>query len=240
MRLDKFIADANGLTRSQAKKLIKDGSVSVNQKNIKQTKYQVDAKSDVVQLEGTTVIYQKYSYYMMNKPKNVVSATSDDSEKTVVDLIAETKRKGLFPVGRLDKDTTGLLLLTNDGELAHKLLSPKKHVTKIYRALIAGEVTEKTIQIFAKGITLRDGETTKPAILKILATNSKKKETKVEISITEGKYHQIKRMFGAVSMKVQELKRVQMGNLKLDEKVNLGEYRELTSEELSNLVKKID
>ncbi|MDC7951840.1 pseudouridine synthase [Liquorilactobacillus mali] len=240
MRLDKFIADANGLTRSQAKKLIKDGSVSVNQKNIKQTKYQVDAKLDVVQLEGTTVIYQKYSYYMMNKPKNVVSATSDDSEKTVIDLIAETKRKGLFPVGRLDKDTTGLLLLTNDGELAHKLLSPKKHVTKIYQALIAGEVTEETIKIFAKGITLRDGETTKPAILKILATNSKKKETKVEISITEGKYHQIKRMFGAVSMKVQELKRVQMGNLKLDEKVNLGEYRELTSEELSNLVKKID
>ncbi|MDN7144300.1 pseudouridine synthase [Liquorilactobacillus mali] len=240
MRLDKFIADAKGLTRSQAKKLIKDGSVSVNQKKIKQTKYQIDAKLDVVQLEGTTVIYQKYSYYMMNKPKNVVSATSDESEKTVVDLIAETKRKGLFPVGRLDKDTTGLLLLTNDGELAHKLLSPKKHVTKIYRALIAGEVTEETIQIFAKGITLRDGETTKPAILRVLATDSKEKESKVEISITEGKYHQIKRMFGAVSMKVQELKRVQMGNLKLDEKVNLGEYRELTSEELSNLVKKID
>ncbi|KRN34210.1 pseudouridine synthase [Liquorilactobacillus mali] len=240
MRLDKFIADAKGLTRSQAKKLIKDGSVSVNQKKIKQTKYQIDAKLDVVQLEGTTVIYQKYSYYMMNKPKNVVSATSDESEKTVVDLIAETKRKGLFPVGRLDKDTTGLLLLTNDGELAHKLLSPKKHVTKIYRALIAGEVTEETIQIFAKGITLRDDETTKPAILRVLATDSKEKESKVEISITEGKYHQIKRMFGAVSMKVQELKRVQMGNLKLDEKVNLGEYRELTSEELSNLVKKID
>lgn len=240
MRLDKFIADSKGLTRSQAKIPIKDGLVSVNQKIVKQTKHQVDLNFDVVQLNGITVIYQEYRYYMMNKPKNVVSATSDVLEKTVIDLIAKVNQKGLFPVGRLDKDTTGLLFLTNDGMLGHKLLAPRKHVTKVYRALIAGEVTEEIVQTFASGITLKNGETTKPALLKILAINRQKNETKIEISIVEGKYHQIKRMFGAVSMRVQELKRVQMSGLKLDEGLKLGEYRELTPDELSCLIRNIN
>lgn len=232
MRLDKFVADSNGITRSQAKKLIKDGLISVNQKIIKQTKFQIDVNLDNVQVNKMSIAYQEYRYYMMNKPKDVVSATRDNSQKTVIDLVAKINQKGLFPVGRLDKDTTGLLILTNDGEFAHKLLAPKKHVSKIYRALVAGEITADTIQIFATGITLKNGETTKPALLKILTVDSEKNEAEIEITITEGKYHQIKRMFGAVSMKVLELKRIQMGNLKLDDKIKAGKYRELTLDEL--------
>ncbi|KRM90590.1 pseudouridine synthase [Liquorilactobacillus cacaonum] len=235
MRLDKFIADTKLVTRTQAKSFIKSGLVSVNKKISSQAKLQVNPELDSIELSGLTLSYQKYIYLMMNKPKGVVSATIDRDSKTVIDLINGFKKNDLFPIGRLDKDTTGLMILTNDGVLAHNVLSPKKHVKKTYRALIAGVVNNDTIEIFKKGIILKNGEVTKPAKLRIIAIDEVKVETYIEIVIFEGKYHQIKRMFGAVSMRVKELQRVKMGNIVLDENIELGKYRELTTEEIQKL-----
>jgi 16S rRNA pseudouridine516 synthase len=171
---------------------------------------------------------------MMHKPPGLVSATEDKRDETVVDILQpEDRLFEPFPVGRLDKDTEGLLLLTNDGTLSHQLLSPKKHVQKLYYAKINGEVTEKTIKQFEAGVTLDDEYVTKPAILKILEAGP---VSEIEIIITEGKFHQIKRMFEAVEMEVTYLKRLQMGSLKLDEDLQLGEYRELSDEELNSLI----
>jgi 16S rRNA pseudouridine516 synthase len=177
-------------------------------------------------------------YLMLNKPQGVISATEDSRERTVLDLLSDHyKHLDLFPVGRLDKDTEGLLLLTNDGKLAHNLLSPKKHVAKTYYAEVAGLVNEADLILFSSGVTLDDGYVTMPAKLVVLSQGDPllRKDSKIELTIMEGKFHQVKRMFLAVDKKVTFLKRISMGHLKLDEYLAPGEYRELTEEELQQL-----
>lgn len=232
IRLDKYLADMGIGTRTEVKKVVRQGKVSVDGMIVKNPDVKIDENKQSVVCNGQTVEYKSYEYYMLNKPAGVVSATSDSKEKTVVDLIDEKKRKDLFPVGRLDKDTEGLLLITNDGELAHKLLSPKKHVDKLYYAKVEGVVTEEDIDTFAKGLDIGDGEYTKPAKLTILISDA---ISEIELTIQEGKFHQVKRMFEAVGKKVIYLKRLSMGTLKLDTNLALGEYRPLTKEEFEKL-----
>lgn len=237
IRLDKFLANMNVGSRSQVHEIIKHGHVTVNGKTCRTAKEKIGEK-DFVEVDGKKIIYQEYHYFMMNKPKGVLTATEDSDQKTVLDLISLKDRyKNLSPVGRLDKDTTGLLLLTNDGQLNHHLLAPDFHVAKVYKSLIAGIVTQEEIIKFKNGIVLKDGTKLKSAVLKILNTDLKNKQSIVEITIIEGKYHQIKRMFGSVGMKVLELERLQMGKLILDSNLKLGDYRELTSKEVALLKK---
>lgn len=235
MRLDKYLATVGVGTRSAVKKILKQKQVTVDEITVTDGKLQIDPNTAKVKVGEQVLNYQANYYYMLNKPKGVVSATKDQ-QKTVLDLLGKKERsQKLFPVGRLDKDTTGLLLLTNDGALSHELLAPKKHVAKVYRAQIAGVVSQETCSAFAKGISLKNGEQTKPAQLRILAVDLKTQKSEVEITISEGKYHQIKRMFGAVGMRVLELKRLQMGSLKLDRNLALGKFRPLTENELADL-----
>lgn len=236
MRLDKYLATVGLGTRSEVKKLLRKKSVSVDGAVITDGKFQLDPAISQVMVGQKVLTYQNYYYYMLNKPKGVVSATTDRVEKTVLGLLVEpASNQKLFPVGRLDKDTTGLLLLTNDGALSHELLSPKKHVAKTYVAQIAGIVTPATCVTFASSMTLKNGEKTKPAKLKILTVDEAHERSKVEITITEGKYHQVKRMFAAAGMKVLELERLQMGSLKLDPTLKRGDYRPLSEQELAKL-----
>lgn len=235
MRIDKYLANMNVGSRKEVHKLIKAGLVSVNGKIVKTPKEKVK-ETDVVEVNGQEITYQQYHYFLLNKPKGVLSATEDLHQKTVIDLLeVKDQYKDLAPVGRLDKDTTGLLLITNDGQLNHELLAPNKHVDKVYQALIAGEVTIDTVATFASGMELKDGTVLKPAKLEILNVDENKDQSKIRITIKEGKYHQIKRMFGAVGMKVLELDRLQMGNLQIDPQLKRGQYRELTDDELSTL-----
>ena len=235
MRIDKYLANMNVGSRKEVHKLIKAGLVSVNGKIVKTPKEKVK-ESDVVEVNGQEIAYQQYHYFLLNKPKGVLSATEDLHQKTVIDLLeVKDQYKDLAPVGRLDKDTTGLLLITNDGQLNHELLAPNKHVDKVYQALIAGKVTIDTVATFASGMELKDSTVLKPAKLEILDVDESKDQSKIRITIKEGKYHQIKRMFGAVGMKVLELDRLQMGSLQLDPQLKRGHYRELTEEELSAL-----
>ena len=225
-RLDKYLADMSVGTRSEVKNLIKKGLVTVNGEVIRKPEYKVDIEKDDLVCRGEPVVYQTLVYYMLNKPAGVISATNDPKQQTVLDL---------FPVGRLDKDTEGLLLITNDGDLAHQLLSPKKHVDKVYRARIEGQVTAEDAALFAKGLEIDDEDgawRAMPAKLNILSSGP---ESEVEITIREGKFHQIKRMFEAVDKKVVYLKRLSMGSLRLDETLALGEYRELTEDEVQAL-----
>ncbi|WP_297987235.1 pseudouridine synthase [Anoxybacillus sp.] len=233
LRIDKLLANMGYGTRKEVKKLLKAGVVKVDGMTVKDAKTHVDPKEQVVTVWGEEVEYKPFIYLMMNKPKGVISATEDAVEETVVDLLEEEDRIfDPFPVGRLDKDTEGLLLLTNDGQLAHQLLSPKKHVPKTYEAIIDGEVTEEDVAAFRRGVVLDDGYETKPAKLVIVRSGLR---SDVQITITEGKFHQIKRMFQAVGKRVVYLKRVQMGPLTLDETLEPGEYRELTDEEMALL-----
>ncbi len=232
IRLDKYLADMSIGTRTEVKKLIRQGKVAVDGQVIKNPDVKINMNTQSVSCNGYEVTYETYEYYMLNKPAGVISATSDSKEKTVLDLIDSKKRKDLFPVGRLDKDTEGLLLITNDGELAHKLLSPKKHVDKLYYARVEGVVSSEDIEAFAKGLDIGDGEYTKPAKLEILISNE---ISEIQLTIQEGKFHQVKRMFEAVGKKVIYLKRLEMGTLKLDEGLALGEYRPLTKKELEDL-----
>ena len=235
MRLDKYLATVGVGTRSAVKKILKQKQVTVDEITVTDGKLQIDPNTAKVKVGEQVLNYQANYYYMLNKTKGVVSATKYQ-QKTVLDLLGKKERsQKLFPVGRLDKDTTGLLLLTNDGALSHELLAPKKHVAKVYRAQIAGVVSQETCSAFAKGISLKNGEQTKPAQLRILAVDLKTQKSEVEITISEGKYHQIKRMFGAVGMRVLELKRLQMGSLKLDRNLALGKFRPLTENELADL-----
>ena len=235
MRIDKYLANMNVGSRKEVHKLIKAGLVSVNGKIVKTPKEKVK-ESDVVEVNGQEIAYQQYHYFLLNKPKGVLSATEDLHQKTVIDLLeVKDQYKDLAPVGRLDKDTTGLLLITNDGQLNHELLAPNKHVDKVYQALIAGHVTADTVDTFASGMELKDGTILKPAKLEILDVDESKDQSKIRITIKEGKYHQIKRMFGAVGMKLLDLDRLQMGSLQLDPQLKRGHYRELTEEELSAL-----
>ena len=220
-------------SRKEVKQLLKSGAVKVDGIIVKDAKQHIDTNNQTVTLNGEVIEYKEFIYLMMNKPPGVLSATEDHRDETVIDLLElEDQVYEPFPVGRLDKDTEGLLLITNDGQLAHQLLSPKKHVPKTYFAVIDGEVTEEDIKVFARGVTLDDGYETKPGELKILKSGLR---SDIELTITEGKFHQVKRMFQAVGKKVVYLKRISMGPLPLDETLQLGEYRELTDEEVELL-----
>lgn len=230
MRIDKMLANLGYGSRKEAKMLLKSKAVKINDVIVKDAKQQVDPSKDVVTLYGDIVEYKEFIYLMMNKPPGVISATEDTREETVIDLLQiEDAVYNPFPVGRLDKDTEGLLLITNDGKLSHRLLSPKKHVPKTYFAVIKGEVTEADIIDFKKGVVLDDGYVTKPGELKIVKAGE---TSDIELTISEGKFHQVKRMFESVDKKVMYLKRISMGPLPLDESLELGEYRELTDEEI--------
>lgn len=232
IRLDRFLSEMGVGSRADVKKQIRWGKVTVDGRCIRQPEFKMDEQAAVVTYKGMPVTYQKFSYYMLNKPAGVVSATADKKDKTVLDLIEGNKRKDLFPVGRLDKDTEGLLLLTNDGELAHRLLSPKKHVDKVYYAKVAGTVTDEDVKIFAEGMEIGDGEVAKPSTLKILQSGE---ESEILLTIQEGKFHQVKRMFHAVGKEVVYLKRLSMGTLTLDESLQPGQYRVLTDKEIDEL-----
>lgn len=235
MRLDKFLVE-NGLgSRSQVKDVLKKGLVLVNGRAEKSPKTQINETADEIVVSGQKLTYEKFVYYLLNKPKGYISATEDERHKTVLDLLDETARqKEVFPVGRLDIDTHGLLLLTNNGKLAHAMLSPKKHVEKIYRAKVAGLMNQSDVERFARGIELKDF-TCHPAQLKIVELDEEKEISLVEITLAEGKFHQVKRMVAACGKEVTDLQRLSMGPLQLDPELALGEWRRLTEEEMKSL-----
>ena len=229
-RIDKILSNLGYGSRSELKKFCKNGLVKVNGKVINNPGVQVDVENDEIIFDGEKVTYKEFIYLMLNKPDGYISATFDKRDPIVLDLIdKEDLVFEPFPVGRLDKDTEGLLVLTNDGQLAHRVLSPKKHVPKTYYAKIEGIVTEEDIKAFAEGVTLDDGYETMPAELVILKSDE---ISEIELTIHEGKFHQVKRMFESVDKKVIYLKRLSMGKLQLDKNLALGEYRELTDEEI--------
>lgn len=232
IRLDKFLADMGFGTRSQVRQQIAGGNVTVNGLPARRPELKVDTDKDRVLFCGTEAAYAQYEYYMLNKPAGVVSATEDKKERTVLDLLQERKRKDLFPVGRLDKDTEGLLLITNNGDLAHHLLAPGRHVDKVYYAEIDGKVTREDAELFRAGVDIGDKKKTMPAFLEILSSADR---SEILLTIREGRFHQVKRMFHAVGKEVLFLRRIQMGPLKLDEKLRPGEYRRLTKEEVEKL-----
>lgn len=235
IRLDKYLADAGQGTRSEVKIKLKQCRVRVNDVVVKKPETKINPDEDMVTIDGKALCHEEFQYYMLNKPAGVVSATKDDRDKTVIQLITEEKRRDLFPVGRLDKDTEGLLLITNDGVLANNLLAPGKHVDKEYFAIVEGLTTEDTVESFKQGVDIGDDKLTAPATLIIEESGE---ESQIRLTITEGRYHQVKRMFEAVGMRVKYLQRLSMGSLKLDEKLQVGEYRRLTSEELEELKNK--
>lgn len=233
IRLDKFLADAKVGSRSEVKGYIKKGRIRINDEIAQKAETKINTEKDQIYFDQERVREKGFVYYMLNKPKGVVSATTDNVERTVVDLLKEEKYwEELFPVGRLDKDTEGLLLLTNDGVLAHNLLSPKKHVDKIYYALIKGFVDGEDVSAFKEGLDIGEKKNTMPSDLHILKSGE---ISEVEITICEGKFHQVKRMFQAVSKEVIYLKRISMGKLVLDKRLQPGEYRHLTEAEIELL-----
>jgi len=232
MRLDKYLGNMGCGSRKELKILIKKGRASVNGQVEKDPGKHVDPDKDQVEFMGQNIGYKPLVYIMLHKPDGYVSATEDSRERTVLELIKGYEHYDLFPVGRLDKDTEGLLILSNDGKMAHNILSPKKHVPKKYYAVIDGKVTEDDIKAFNKGVTLDDGYETMPATMSILKSDM---ESEIELTIMEGKFHQVKRMFESVGKQVTYLKRIQMGALRLDESLGLGDYRELSDEELQAL-----
>lgn len=232
MRLDKLLSNMGAGSRKEVKLLLKAGAIQVDGEIVRDPKQHVDVETQQVLMYGEPVTYQKYIYLMMNKPPGVISATEDKRDETVIDLLFEdvTYFKP-FPVGRLDKDTEGLLLLTNDGSFNHALMSPKKHVEKTYYAEVTGVLTQEDIEAIAAGITLEDGYQAKPGKLVILSTTET--DSTLELTITEGKFHQVKRMMLALGKEVTFLKRRSIGRLELDPALALGDYRELTPAELS-------
>ena len=234
MRLDKYLAEMGAGTRSEVKKLVRAGRVTINGAVAEKPEQKVDPETDTVCLDGEALLYVAYEYYLFHKPAGCVSATEDKIHKTVMDYLTDTLRDDLFPGGRLDIDTEGLLLITNDGALAHELLSPAHHVKKTYYARVAGRVTEEDTRLFQQGVDIGEEKLTKPAELVILTSGE---ESEIELTITEGKFHQVKRMFQAVGKEVVYLKRLSMGPLTLPETLLPGEYRALTREELMLLQK---
>ncbi len=232
MRLDKFLADCGLGTRTEIKKLIKSGAIRVTGYDSLRPELKIDETKDEVFAFGEKIIYKKHIYLIMNKPQGFVSATWDKKDRVVLELVPEEYLHfEPFPVGRLDIDTEGLLILTDDGDLAHRLLSPKKHVPKTYFAKLEAPAETEYIDAFKKGVILDDGYKTKPATLEIL------NETEINLTISEGKFHQVKRMFEAVGNKVVFLKRIKMNSLSLDSALKPGECRELTEEEFNDLTK---
>lgn len=225
MRLDKFLTEMGKCSRSEGGKLIRAGKVLVNGKVQKAPDFKIDPNLDTITFMGEVLTYKKYTYIMLNKPEGYVSATDDEREKTVLDLVdPEDRRRGLFPCGRLDKSTLGLVILTNDGEGAHKVLSPKHHVEKIYKFISRDPVSENDIKLLEGGVDI-GGYLTKPCKVKMIS------ECEGEITLTEGKYHQIKRMLEAVDNKIMYLERITFGNIQLDPSLGRGEWRYLTPDE---------
>lgn len=225
-RLDKFLCDMGLGTRNEVKAFIKKGFVLVNGEVLKNPEYKINPTEDEVVCNGQVCAYQQFYYYMLHKPAGVITATRDDTQKTVMSLLGEAYRKDLFPVGRLDKDTEGLLLLTNDGELSHSLLSPKKHVPKTYLVQIPKKLTESQTEALQKGLDIGDDKPTLPARVEAVD------DTHIHLTISEGRYHQVKRMLLAVGSEVLYLKRISFGVLSLDEALEKGAYRALTEEEI--------
>lgn len=235
-RVDKVLSNLGYGSRTEIKKFCKQGIIQVNGKTVSNPGQQVDTDIDEIVINGEKINYKEFIYLMMNKPDGYISATFDKHDPIVLDLIDDEYLVfEPFPVGRLDKDTEGLLVLTNDGQLAHRVLSPKKHVPKKYYAKIDGRVTEEDIEAFKEGVVLDDGYKTMPAELEILKSDE---ESEIELVIHEGKFHQVKRMFESVGKKVTYLKRLSMGGLMLDESLEIGEYRELSDEEVALIEKR--
>lgn len=232
MRLDKFISDCGAASRREIKQMIKAGRVTLNGETAAAPETKLDPESAVVTIDGTALKYEKYHYFMLNKPAGVLSATDDGKQKTVIDLLSpEHKRLGLFPVGRLDKDTTGLLLITDDGDFAHRVISPKSKIMKVYHAHTQSPVNTDDISAFAQGVTLADGTKCLPAGLSLCADGS------CLVTVMEGKYHQVKRMLASRGKPVMALKRLRIGGLELDESLKPGDYRPLTADELCSVMK---
>ena len=239
MRLDKFLVACAVGSRTEVKNFLKSGRVTVNGKKEKSAKLQIDEGTDEIHFDGEKLDYEEFVYYMMNKPQGVISATEDPKHKTVLDLMDDYARaKEVFPVGRLDIDTYGLLLLTNDGKLAHALLSPKRHVDKTYLAQVDGIMTDEDIETFAKGIPLKDF-TCQPAKLELVSIDTEKEESLVRVTIAEGKFHQVKRMVAYCGKEVVDLQRLTMGTLTWDEELKRGEWRRLRKEELEGLLESV-
>lgn len=233
MRLDKFLVHIGYGSRSEVQKLVKQKRVTVNEKVVNKPDFNFEIKGINVCVDGKPAVYSEFYYYVLNKPAGVITATEDERHETVIDLLLPIDRnKSLAPVGRLDKDTEGLLILTNDGKLNHSLLSPKKHVDKVYYAELNGIVTIEDVKQFEQGIQLNDGTKYRPAKLDIIESAS---VSKVYVTISEGKFHQIKRMALAIGKEVLYLKRIKMGTLELPQDLRLGEYRALTVLELKLL-----
>ncbi|MBW9147013.1 rRNA pseudouridine synthase [Clostridium sp. CM027] len=233
-RIDKILSNLGHGTRKEVKALLKKGKIEVDGVIVSDNTMKIDPDKAVIKVAGEEITYRKYIYIVMNKPAGVVSATVDKYDETVIDLIdQEYHAFNPFPIGRLDKDTVGLLLITNDGELNHKLIAPKNHVDKAYYAEINKFVDQKDIDTFKKGVVLDDGYKCMPAILKVL--NADENGSEVMITIQEGKFHQVKRMFESVDKNVAFLRRISFGPLKLDENLSEGQYRELSEEELDLL-----
>ncbi len=230
-RLDKFISNQLIIPRSIVRKGIYRGLAIVNDDVVRDISFSIDSENDTVVYDGTKIGYKEYVYILMNKPKGVLSAATDKSRETVVDLVPEhLKRQGIAPVGRLDKDTTGLLLITDDGVFAHNCISPKKEITKSYIVTLDGDINDEMILKFKQGVVLSDGTVCRPAVLEKTAEN------KARIIITEGKYHQVKRMFGTVGLGVNELHRESIGGLVIPETLGSGECIELTKQQLEKCI----
>ena len=227
IRIDKMLSNACNISRSEIKRFIKRGEVTVNGKIIKTADEKIDPENSEVQLKGQTVGYNKFVYIMLNKPKGILSASNDKNRKTVVDLVPEEmKRQKLFPVGRLDKDTTGLIIITNDGEYAHKIISPKNKTGKVYIATLDGELETNLIGEFEKGVVLADGTRCRPAKLEILESNV------ARLTLFDGKYHEVKRMFGVFNLGVNELHRQAIGNLVLPKTLESGNCKLMSDEDV--------
>lgn len=229
-RLDKVISSVFALTRSEARTAVRRGRVAVEGKTVRSGDYKIDPETTAIFLDGKTAQYKKNVYFIMNKPKGTLSASNDKNAKTVIDLLPpEIVSRGVFPVGRLDKDTTGFLLITDDGDFCHRLMAPNKNVFKTYEVLLDGEIPDNAPELFSRGVTLADGTECRPAKLEIIDKN------RALVSISEGKFHQVKRMFGVLGLGVNELKRISVAGMKLPEELLEGEARELTEEELKFL-----
>ena len=239
MRLDKFLVACAVGSRTEVKNFLKAGRVTVNGKKEKSAKLQINEDTDEICFDGQKLDYEEFVYYMINKPQGVISATEDSKYKTVLDLLDDYARaKEVFPVGRLDIDTHGLLLLTNDGKLAHALLSPKRHVDKTYLAQINGVMTDADVETFAQGVPLKDF-TCQPAKLELVSVDTEKEESLVRVTIAEGKFHQVKRMVAYCGKEVVDLQRLTMGTLTLDEDLKRGVWRRLSKEELEGLLESV-
>lgn len=226
MRLDKFLCDTAGLTRTEAKNAVKKGQIAVNGQVQKAADFKVKENTDTVTFQGKPLSYAAFHYYMLHKPAGVITATEDKKESTVMDILREEKVKNLFPVGRLDKDTEGLLLITDDGELAHNLLSPKKHVDKEYLVKVRDSISEEDCRKLSEGVDIGDEKPTAPAKVERVA------EKEILLTIREGRFHQVKRMLQAVDNEVLYLKRLSMGSLRLPKDLEKGAYRPLSEEEI--------